>query len=365
MNSVRVATCLVCLLVGTGCSRSPSPAAGDAGAARDPATTRVPGEWEPHAATWIQWPTNWEASLRPEVAKVIDAIQDHEPLRLLALSQAARSKAQAYLKAKGVPGTNITWHIVPYDNSWLRDNGPIYVRDRAGLWVQDWGFNAWGGNFGKNVGYKKDDAVPVKIAATLGLPYEAHGDYVLERGNVEFNGGDAMALNWDCQKDRNPGWTRAQAEALFKKSFGVTRVLWVYGHNPSDGTTGHIDGILRFVSRTRVAVARSRIPKDPDAPIYENAAKAAKAAGFQVTRVDIPGTVRHRGVDLPAVYMNWLIGNGFVVVQGFGKAAWDQAAKATIQALFPGRKVYMITALELWYQGGGLHCITNDQPRIK
>ena len=60
--------------------------------------------------------------------------------------------------------------------------------------------------------------------------------------------------------------------------------------------------------------------------------------------------------------MNWLVGNGFVAAQGFGNIEWDNSAKAVIEGLFPGREVHMIVANELWYNGGGIHCVTNDQP---
>ncbi|MCP4108973.1 MAG: agmatine deiminase family protein [Desulfobacteraceae bacterium] len=80
----------------------------------------------------------------------------------------------------------------------------------------------------------------------LSMTVEDHQDYVLERGNLEFNGVDTLVLNWDCQDNRNPGMTKAEHEAILRKAFGVTKIIWAYGHDPEDGTTGHIDGTARF-----------------------------------------------------------------------------------------------------------------------
>ena len=329
---------------------------------RDSGSTRMPAEWEAHEAIWMQWPTEWEENLRPEFAKIINVIQNYEPVHLLVLNSGMESETKEFLADRGIPLTNITWHIMSYDNSWLRDNGPVYVIDKNGLWVQDWKFDAWGGNFGEAIPYQNDNTVPSKIAGILNKYYESKNNYILERGNLECNGIDIVILNWDCQNDRNPEWTQEQTNELFKNSFGISKIIWTEGHSPYDYTTGHIDGALRFVSENTVAVARSLIPGDPDAQIYEDAATVSQNAGLQIVRIDIPGTINFKGEELPAIYMNWLVGNGFVAAQGFGNIEWDNSAKAVIEGLFPGREVHMIVANELWYNGGGIHCVTNDQP---
>ena len=67
---------------------------------------------------------------------------------------------------------------------------------------------------------------------------------------------------------------------------------------------------------------------------------------------------------MEANYVNWLVGNGVVIASGFGIPEWDSAAKASIEGYFPDRDVHMITAPTIWYYGGGVHCITNDQPAL-
>ena len=328
-----------------------------------PALRRVPGEWEQQAATWMQWPTQWEASLRPDFARIVGVVQQYQPVHLLTLDSSLEQDARTRIAEFGGDPDDVTYHHVGYDNSWLRDNGPIYVFGNDSLELQDWGFDGWGGNFGAEVPSLLDDAVPSVLAALLHLPYVDYNDYILERGNLEANGQGTLILGWDCQADRNPGWDKAATAALFAERLGAKQVIWVHGHDPADGTTGHVDGVVRFVDENTVAVARSLIPGDPNSKDLEDAAQTLAHAGFEVVRIDIPGTIKYRGEDLPAMYMNWLVGNGFVAAMAFGNEVWDASAKATLSSLFPNRTVHLIETMELWYNGGGIHCVTNDQPQ--
>jgi len=325
---------------------------------------RIPGEWEPQAATWMQWPTAWEASLRPDFGRIIAMVQLYQPVHLLVLDGSLEQDARQHIGSAGGDPDKVVYHQLAYDNSWMRDNGPVYAIQDGELVVLDWGFDAWGGNFGNDIPYAADDSIPNKLAGFLGQPVLDFGDYVLERGNLEANGAGTVVLGWDCQADRNPGWDETATNELLAERLGATQVVWIRGHDPLDLTTGHIDGIVRFVDETTVAVARSLIPGDPNAVLMEDAAQVLAQAGFQVVRIDAPGLVPYKGEQLPAIYMNWLVGNGFVAAMAFGKSDWDAAARATFEGLFPGRKVHMIETLELWYNGGGIHCVTNDQPAM-
>lgn len=93
------------------------------------AQVRVPAEWEPHASTWMQWPTRNEANLRPAFTEIINLIQMYEPLHLLTNTESEKFEAEQMLFEIGVPKRNITWHIIPVDNAWMRDNGPVYITD--------------------------------------------------------------------------------------------------------------------------------------------------------------------------------------------------------------------------------------------
>jgi len=305
---------------------------------------RVPAEWETHAATWMQWPNIYEQNMRSAFANIIDVIQDYEPVHLLTSSQAEKLEAQQFLSQYGIPDNNITWHITSIDNAWMRDNGPIYVSDGSKTWIQNWKFDAWGGNFGADVGYSKDNLVPNAVAEYLGVKSEIYPDYVLEKGNLEFNGAGVLVLNWDCQDDRNPGLSKAQHEAILKKALGVTTIIWAYGHQAGEGTTGHIDGTARFINQNTLAITDSGTKTETDLAI------AAEKAGLQV--VWYPGDA------------NWLVGNGFLVAASDGDASYDAELKSLLQSWFPEHDIYLVDVKEISNAGGGIHCVTNDQPLL-
>ncbi len=306
---------------------------------------RVPAEWETHAATWMQWPNRWESKMRPAFADIINIIQAYEPVHLLTSSEREKAEAEQFLLEKGVTDTNITWHIVPVDNAWMRDNGPIYVTDGKDIWIQNWKFDAWGGNFGNDVLYGNDNRAPDYVGEYLGMVVEGHQDYVLEKGNLEFNGAGILVLSWDCQNDRNPGMTQSEHDAILKDAFGVTQIIWAFGHWPGERTTGHIDATARFADANTLVIA------DYEAPIdFDGLAAAAEEIGLKV--------VRYSG-DL-----NWLVGNGFILAMGEGDA-YDILLKSQLKSLFPGRDVFLIDASTIANAGGGIHCVTNDQPALE
>ena len=334
-------------------------------------TRRVPAEWEPQEAIWLQWPGPYEKASEGAFARMATLIVEYERLHVLHGSPAIRDQARAAIaEADGDPDhRNLVWHAIANDNAWMRDNGPVYVIDEAGMRVQDWRFNAWGGAFGAEVAYHRDDAVPVAVGEYLGLPVERI-DIVHERGNLEFNGQGAVILNWSTlgDRNRNPGYTKRQAEADLRRHFGVDRVVFIEGVPQGDLTLGHVDGIARFIDPDTVVVpecrpgSRCHSGHGGNDALFDTAAAAIEAAGFRVLRDPIEGVAPLGAETFDTNYVNWLVGNGFVIVTGFGNPVTDAAAKSRIASYFPGRDVHVVEMLDSWAAGGGAHCHTNDQP---
>ena len=361
-RAVRLAALLCGAVVTAGASLAPDGAA---------PSRRVPAEWEPQEAIWLQWPGRWEKSYETAFARMSTAIARYETLHILAASPAVRAEARAAIEREGgdPDHPNIRWHGIASDSAWMRDNGPVYVVEDGAVRVQDWGFDAWGGAFGAGVPYRLDDRVPTEVARAAGLPVEEVG-VVHERGNLEFNGAGAVMLNWSVIGDprRNAGYTRERAEADLKRHFGVSKVVFIEGVPPGDLTNGHIDGIARFIDASTVVVAQCAgaaacaAPGDATAGVFDAAARTVARAGFTVIRDPVEATVEHRGRTFDTNYMNWLVGDGFVIAVGFGHPEADAAARARLETYFPGRDVHVIEMLESWAAGGGAHCHTNDQP---
>jgi agmatine deiminase len=331
---------------------------------------RVPAEWETQEAIWIQWPGYWEKEYEPIFAKISVIISRYEKLHILYNSKKIYEEARKAINNIGTDSqnTNIQWHAVPNDNAWMRDNGPIYVLEDNELRIQNWDFNAWGGAFGSDIPFSLDNMVPDKVGAILDMPVD-HINIVHERGNLEFNGLDTVITNWSTIGDpsRNLNYNKQQAESDLKKYFGVTNVIFIEGIPDGDLTKGHIDGIARFIGVGTVVVVQctSRSlcrPDSKDAEIYDNAAKVIEKAGLNVIREPIEGFVKYNDQKFDTNYMNWLVGNGFVIVPGFGNPETDISAKSRIENYFPNRDVYLIEMLSSWAAGGGVHCHTNDQP---
>ncbi|HNH47790.1 MAG TPA: agmatine deiminase family protein, partial [Myxococcota bacterium] len=341
----------------------------------------VPAEWEPQAAIWLQWPQRWERDYEAAFSRIVATVLHYEDLHILVQDRQTRSTAELALKEEGLgeaviggqpsaEGFRITWHEIPNDNAWMRDNGPRYVLKNGELRIQDWGFDAWGGAFGANIPYQADDVVPKAVGAYLGLAVDPV-DWVHERGDLEVNGTDTVILNWSVigDQDRNPGVQRDQVIAAMKRHFGVSRVVLVEGVPEGDLTGGHIDGIARFLPDNRVVVAdcseqSACTPGGHDDQIYDDAAATIAAAGLTVLRWPFAGKVTYKDATFDTDYMNWLVGNGFVATVGFDNPATDNAAKAQLEEWFPGREVHIIETLASWYAGGGVHCHTNDQPAV-
>ena len=334
---------------------------------------RVPAEWEPQEAIWLQWPGAWEKTYEEAFAAVSCIIINYEKLHVLYESSEVLRDAKASLVKAGCDPEHefITWHDIPYDSAWMRDNGPIFVTEAGAVRVQNWRFDAWGGRFGNDVPYEQDDLVPLRVAAYLDLPLDEIS-IVHERGNLEFNGDDAVILNWSTLGDpeRNPGYTQEQAEQDLKYWFGVSKVVFVEGVPEGDRTNGHIDGIARFINTDTVVVGQctaASLCKPSDGKtgsVLDTAAQVINDAGFTVIREPMEGIAEVAGQRFDTNYLNWLVGNGFVITTGYGVKRLDRQAKARLQSYFPDRDIYVLPMLKSWAAGGGIHCHTNDQPAL-
>lgn len=341
-----------------------------AGAASSQPVRRVPPEFEPQEAIWLQWPGRFEKAYEPAYAEISNVIVQYQTLHILYDTNRVRNDARAAITgAGGDPDhTNLAWHAIPNENAWMRDNGPVYVVQDGALRIQDWEFDAWGGAFG-NIPYANDDAVPGEVGALLGMPVDSVS-IVHERGNLEFNGVDSVILNWNVIGNPNRGngyASKAAAEADLESWFGVTKIIWADGPISGDDTGGHIDGIARFIDANRVVVGNCTVaghcqPGDADDQVYDGVASELAAAGFEVIRMDFDAAITHQGQTFDADYMNWSVGNSWVILVGFDNPATDDAAKAQLEQWFPNRDVYVIEMLDSWIAGGGVHCHTNDQP---
>ena len=324
-------------------------------------TGRQPPEWAPHDWVWIGFPSHqdlWEDDLEPGRAEVLAfaravlADGRGEEVRLVAADPASAKAA-----AEQAPWATIVQE--PFGDIWLRDTGPIILKDRGLHRAASFRFNGWGGKYD----LEGDDTIGLRLADTADLEVTRH-DWILEGGAIDVDGTGLLVTTEQCllNPNRNPGLGGSEVEARLREDLGVERILWFGEGLCNDHTDGHVDNLARFVGENRLAIPVAAGADDPNAAIYADARARAEAFGVEVVPLPSPGLVTRDGETVPASYMNFYIGNAAVVVPLYG-AANDDAAVAAIGALFPGRKAIGIRADHVLTGGGSFHCISQQVPR--
>jgi agmatine deiminase len=336
----------------------------------------MPAEWERHAATWLSWPHNpatWPGKVEvipPTWVEMVRALLPGEEVHLLVSDEVVEEQARRLLGAAGLLGPRLHLHRVKTnDGAWMRDVGPTFVTRRAGgrgeTAAIDWTYNAWGGKYGP---WDDDDRVAAQVAAIAGVPVFRPG-IVLEGGSIEVNGRGTLLTTEACllNPNRNPTLGRADIERVLREHLGVTRILWLGEGIAGDDTDGHIDDLTRFVDERTVVTVMTEDPSDPNHAIlaenYRRLEEMRDQDGepLRVLTLPMPAAVVYEEQQLPASYANFYIGNEVVLVPTFAQPS-DAAALETLAALFPGRRVVGIHAVDLVWGLGTFHCVTQQQP---
>ncbi|WP_366556180.1 agmatine deiminase family protein [Aquibaculum sediminis] len=327
---------------------------------------RVPAEWAPHARCWMAWPCReslWGDGLeaaRDAYAAVAKAIADFEPVTMLA-------EPDCLTDASVRCGSGVACMPMEMDDSWMRDSGPTFLLGPDGaLAAVDWVFNAWGQRYRP---YDRDAALARQVIDYVGAKrYPA--PLVTEGGALHVDGeGTLLAVEPTLVNDnRNPGKNRAEIEALLLAYTGCSKLIWLPGGLHADETDGHVDNVACFASPGVVAAV---VTEDRDDPSWEALQanlevlrSTTDAAGrkLKVVPLPLPKAVKDgQGGRLSLSYVNFYVANGGVILPGFDDAADDKAFD-TVVSLFPGRRVVQVPVLDILRGGGGIHCITQQQP---
>ncbi|MFB7253426.1 agmatine deiminase family protein [Streptomyces nojiriensis] len=330
---------------------------------------RVPIEDVRHTRTWMAWPDStsiWGNTLggvQQDIALIARTIAKYEPVYICANSGSAA-------KARSMCGSTVTViSTIPVDDCWMRDTGPVFRTDGSGgLDAVGLNFNGWG----KKQAHSRDNLVAGRIASYVGVPFTAAA-LVGEGGAIEQDGaGTLMATRSSLvNKNRNPNRTEAQIEAALLAAYGASKVIWFDGVKGQDITDDHVDATSRFLTPGRAAV---QMPLASDNDVYAKDARqqyqilsaSTAADGTRMTVDQIQGPdynkIRSANPDFLASYANYYLCNGAVISAHFGDTRADTAAKATLARLYPGRTVEQLNIDRLGTGGGGIHCVTQQQP---
>ena len=338
----------------------------------------LPAEWEPHAGTFLGWPhelTDWPGKFAPipwAFAEIVRHLARVERVFLLVENRAAVSRVRTMLRKSLVHLDNVHFLRVPTDRGWMRDSGPICVKNASsGVAFNHFIFNGWA----KYANHKKDARVVVQVNKSLRhklfLPNHRGRRVVLEGGSIDVNGLGTLLTTEECLQskvqERNPGFGKRDYEEIFRDYFGVTNVLWLKNGIAGDDTHGHVDDLTRFVNATTVVTIIENDPADANyAALQENLSllKSMQDQDGRPLRVEtlpMPAPVFFGGQRLPASYANFYIANKLVLVPVFNDAN-DRVALNTLAKLFPDSEVVGVYCRDLVLGLGTIHCMTQQLP---
>ena len=321
---------------------------------------RMPPEWAEQEWLWIGFPHDpgeWPDVLhraQEQIAAFANLVAESgQAVRLVVRDAANEARARRLVSAA------VVCERYEYGDIWLRDTGPLVVRDAAGRRVaRRFAFNGWGGKFRMD----GDETVGAAMAARAGLAVESF-DWVLEGGAIDGDGTGLAVTTEQCllNPNRNPALSRAGIEARLAEALGFDRVLWLGDGLAGDHTDGHVDNLARFVAPGVLALPVASGADDPNAAVYADAKARALAAGLTVRHLPSPGWMGEGDMVEPASYMNFAICNRVVAVPTYGSAMDDEAV-AAVGALFPGRAAVGLPADAVLAGGGSFHCASQQMP---
>ena len=335
---------------------------------------RLPAEWAPQAAVLLAWPhagTDWAARLdatETTYVALVTAIARFEHAIVCVPDAEVGAHAEAVLRDAGADMARVRFVEIPYDDTWLRDSGPITLKPGDGRFVLvDFRFTGWGGKFEAS----QDDALVAGLIERGVFRSDAQHqrvDWALEGGAIESDGRGTLMTTWRCLQQRHPDQSRELIELTLRNALSAARVLGLdHGYLQGDDTDAHIDTLARFAPDDAIVHQACSDPADPhyaelDAMRRElEALRTADGKPYRLFPLPWPKPIIDEGRRLAASYANYLIVNGAVLVPAYGDIV-DDAAAETIRLAHPGREVVQIPCRPLIWQNGSLHCVTMQLP---
>lgn len=340
-------------------------------------TTHMPAEWERHERTWMAFPPGNQTfgsadsvslnRARQAWAKVAQTISGHEPVSMVVAPGDLEAAREV------LPGA-VDVVVQELDDAWMRDIGPTFVREAGGvLAAVDWTFNGWGAQSWASWGL--DAQIGQFVAEQAGVPV-LESPLVNEGGGFHVDGQGTVLLTRTVQLDpgRNPGATEASVEAEIHARLGTSKAIWLPRGLTRDyeeyGTRGHVDIVAAFAGPGKVLVHDQTDPAHPDHAVslmirsVLSGALDAQGRELEVIRVPAPTVLRDDDGFVDYSYINHYVANGVVVLCAFDDPH-DAAAAQILGDVYPDRTVELVDAREIFANGGGIHCITQQQPALE
>lgn len=335
----------------------------------------MPIEGHTQDRLWLAWPSSGytlgdtEAEVeeaRTTWSAVANAASEFQPVTVV-VNPGDEAVAKRYLAG------SITLLSAPLNDAWMRDIGPSFViGDDGKLGAVNFVFNGWGAQDWAQ--WDNDQHIGRIVAEAAGAEL-INSDLVNEGGGIQVDGTGHVVLTETVQLDpgRNPGMTKAEVEAELNRTIGTTSALWLPRGLERDhdtfGTRGHSDILAVFPTPEALLMHRQDNASHPDHRIAQVNREVAEryvsdvSAKFEIVDLPAPEVQKDEEGFVDYSYINHVVINDAVLACAFGDPA-DDRALGILREFYPDRKVIGIDARPLFARGGGIHCITQQQPSV-
>ena len=326
---------------------------------------KMPAEWAKHERTWLAWPAADYAQEEDAFlawSEVANTAAEYEPVTVL-VNERHLAQAKKYLSK------DIELVVCELDDSWIRDSGATFVvnSESNALGAIDWVFNGWGAQSWSQ--YELDDKVASFMAKHVNVE-TIKSDMVNEGGGIHTNGAGLLLATETVQlgSERNPDWSRSEVEAELNSKLGTDKVIWIRRGLTRDyetfGTKGHIDIVACFADEKTLLVHDQQDSSHPDNSVtHEVIARLEEQTDARIVKVPAPKLLKDELGFVDYSYINHYILNDAVLLCAFDDPN-DQVAKGILEDVYPGREIRLIDARPIFDRGGGIHCITQQQPAV-
>lgn len=266
-----------------------------------------------------------------------------------------------------------------------------------------------------------------KEMANLVMARRIKSELTMEGGSLETNGKGVLIQSEQVTLQRNPDWTKAEIEEEYLRIMNIKKVIWLKNGTADDsrsftpnsgyvafGTGGHTDEFVRFADANTILLAwindedinKHPLNKITHQRMLENYSILKDATDqngkpFRIIKVPLPnvvewpaqivekaGNMEHDKLEpnrlapddertigdmvtrvASVSYLNFLVTNGVVINASYTNHGtspeYEENVKAIFKDVFPDLEQVWIDALPLNRLGGGIHCITLQQPLHK
>ena len=207
-----------------------------------------------------------------------------------------------------------------------------------------------------------------RILEQVGVPC-IPSELVAEGGGLCVDGEGSLLTTNTCfpNANRNPDWSIEEIEAELKHRLGVEKVLWLPGDPLDYETDGHVDGIATFARPGVVIVGSAQDGDDSCKTFFDSVRRVleqstdAQDRCFELLELPEAPEAVMRGDRFCLSYVNFYFANDAIIAPAYG-IGMDGEVRDRLQSYFPDREIAMVPIADIAEGGGGIHCITQQQP---